>query len=124
MIPVNDAPVNALFVESNGNAESSTSRRQVPPAVKGQVGGKKKNRRMKRHIPEPYSPADVTYRDVRDFLGEGYVDSVLAKGDESEWAAPTELELWSIHELTVGAFTVSGEPPHQSRWLSSFRLTA
>ena len=115
MIPVNDAPVNALFVEPQAESSSSniTLAKQVPAPVKGQVQGKKKNRRMKRHLPEPYSPADVTYRDVRDFLGGEYVDSVLLRGDEGEWAVPGELELWSIHDLTVGAFTVSGKssPP-------------
>lgn len=119
MIPVDDAPVNALFVPSNGESSTRTSTstntnivtKDVPAPVKGQVQGKKKNRRMKRYLPEPYSPADVTYRDVRDFLGGEYVDQVLAKGDESEWASPAELELWSIHELTVGAFTVSGKSP-------------
>lgn len=121
MIPVDEAPVNALFVETP--AESSKSTKQVPQPVKGQVQGKKKSRRMKKHLPETYSPADVTYRDVRDFLGGDYVDSVLAKGDESEWAVPSELELWSLHELTVGAFTVSGKliphssHPSQKNWI-------
>jgi tRNA (uracil-5-)-methyltransferase len=103
MIPVSDAPVNALFVRpsSTANGEASSSK----PVQKG----KKKNRKMKRYLPEPYSPADVTYRDVRDFLGAEYVDEVLARGDESEWAAPEGLELWSMVELTAGAFTVSGK---------------
>lgn len=108
MIPVNDAPVNAMFVEPDAESSTAVKQVQAPQTVKGQ--GKKKNRRMKRYPPEPYSPADVTYHDVRDFLGGEYVDSVLAKKDESEWTAPADLELWSIHELTVGAFTVSGEP--------------
>jgi len=103
MIPVSDAPVNALFVHPSSatNGEASSSK----PVQKG----KKKNRKMKRYLPEPYSPADVTYRDVRDFLGAEYVDEVLTRGDESEWAAPEGLELWSMVELTAGAFTVSGK---------------
>jgi tRNA (uracil-5-)-methyltransferase len=97
MLPVEDAPVNNLFVPV---ASTSTSKPGVPK-------GKKKNRRIKRTLPELYSPADVTFRDVRDFLGAEYVDAVLARGDESEWQPPA-LELWSVVELKVGAFTVSG----------------
>jgi tRNA (uracil-5-)-methyltransferase len=100
MIPTSDAPVNALFVPPT-EAVASTSKPQPKQ-------GKKKNRKPRRNLPEPYSPADVTFRDVRDFLGEEYVEGVLAKGDESEWHAPEELELWSMIELEVGAFTVSG----------------
>jgi tRNA (uracil-5-)-methyltransferase len=111
MIPESDAPVNNLFVPTS---EASTSTipnptpTQAPAAAPGPKQGKKKNRRIKRNLPEAYSPADVTYRDVRDFLGAEYVDEVLSKADESEWTAPTSLELWSIIELKVGAFTVSG----------------
>lgn len=104
MIPESDAPVNNLFVpEASTSTSTSTAKAEVPK-------GKKKNRRIKRNLPEPYSPADVTYRDVRDFLGPEYVDSVLAKRDESEWTPPA-LDLWSIVELKVGAFTVSGMSP-------------
>lgn len=106
MIPVSDAPVNALFVPPapTSNGEGSSSK----PA-QAQKQGKKKNRKMKRYLPEPYSSADVTYRDVRDFLGAEYVDDILTRRDESEWAAPVGLELWSVVELTAGAFTVSGK---------------
>jgi len=100
MIPASDAPVNTLFVPAT-EAVASTSKPQPKQ-------GKKKNRKPRRNLPEAYSPADVTFRDVRDFLGEEYVDGVLAKGDESEWHAPEGLELWSMIELEVGAFTVSG----------------
>ena len=102
MLPAEDAPVNNLFVPE-ATASTSTSTTPGPAVPKG----KKKNRRIKRTLPELYSPADVTFRDVRDFLGPEYVDAVLAKGDESEWQPPT-LELWSVVELKVGAFTVSG----------------
>jgi len=104
MLSAEDAPVNNLFVPE-ATASTSTSTITTPgPAV---PKGKKKNRRIKRTLPELYSPADVTFRDVRDFLGPEYVDAVLAKGDESEWQPPA-LELWSVVELKVGAFTVSG----------------
>jgi tRNA (uracil-5-)-methyltransferase len=103
MLPVEDAPVNNLFVpEATASTSASTAKPDVPK-------GKKKNRRIKRTLPELYSPADVTFRDVRDFLGAEYVDAVLARGDESEWNPPA-LELWSVVELKVGAFTVSGTP--------------
>ena len=101
MLPAEDAPVNNLFVsEATASTSTSTAKPEVPK-------GKKKNRRIKRTLPELYSPADVTFRDVRDFLGPEYVDAVLAKGDESEWQPPA-LELWNVVELKVGAFTVSG----------------
>jgi tRNA (uracil-5-)-methyltransferase len=104
MLPAEDAPVNNLFVpEATASTSSSIAKPEVPK-------GKKKNRRIKRTLPELYSPADVTFRDVRDFLGAEYVDAVLAKGDESEWSPPA-LELWSVVELKVGAFTVSGMSP-------------
>jgi tRNA (uracil-5-)-methyltransferase len=99
MLPAEDAPVNNLFVPE-ATASTSTPKPEIPK-------GKKKNRRIKRTLPELYSPADVTFRDVRDFLGPEYVDAVLARGDESEWIPPA-LELWSVVELQVGAFTVSG----------------
>jgi len=105
MLPAEDAPVNNLFVPE-ATASTSTSTSTPGPAV---LKGKKKNRRIKRTLPELYSPADVTFRDVRDFLGPEYVDAVLDKGDESEWQPPA-LELWSVVELNVGAFTVSGTP--------------
>jgi len=102
MIPATDAPVNNLFVsEATATASTSSQKPEVPK-------GKKKNRRIKRNLPELYSPADVTFRDVRDFLGPEYVDEVLGRADESEWQPPA-LELWSIVELKVGAFTVSGK---------------
>jgi tRNA (uracil-5-)-methyltransferase len=100
-VSVSDAPVNALFVP----APAGESSKPIPPTLKQ---GKKKARRMKRNPPEQYSPADVLFRDVRDFLGEEYVDGVLAKGDQTEWEAPAGLELWGMIELEVGAFTVSG----------------
>jgi len=100
MLPAEDAPVNNLFVEATASTSTSTAKPEVQK-------GKKKNRRIKRTLPELYSPADVTFRDVRDFLGAEYVDAVLARGDESEWNPPA-LELWSVVELKVGAFTVSG----------------
>lgn len=102
MIPAADAPVNNLFI---GEASTSTPKVQEAKEV---PKGKKKNRKVKRNLPELYSPADVTFRDVRDFLGPEYVDGVLAKGDESEWSPPA-LELWTTVELKVGAFTVSGK---------------
>jgi tRNA (uracil-5-)-methyltransferase len=120
MIPESDAPVNNLFVPT-AEASSSAIPTPTPAPAPGPKQGKKKNRRIKRNLPEAYSPADVTYRDVRDFLGAEYVDGVLAKGDESEWTAPAGLELWSIVELKVGAFTVSGTPPPLSSFLSLHR---
>lgn len=70
--------------------------------------GKAKRRRNYRKLPDAYSPADVTYRDVVDALGEEYVNNVLARGDESEWDAPEGLELQEVYELTPVSMTVSG----------------
>lgn len=112
MIPVNDAPVNALFVEpstSNGHSNEAESSKAAIKTQTAPKQGKKKGRKTKRYLPEPYSPAEVMYHDVRDFLGAEYVDGVLKRKDESEWAFPEVLQPWSLVELTAGAFTVSGK---------------
>ncbi|MDN8753930.1 hypothetical protein Q0M25_13570, partial [Staphylococcus aureus] len=64
--------------------------------------GKGKRKRNRRVLPDPYSPGDILYHDVVDFLGKEYTDAVLAKGDDSEWDAPVELERFAEIELTVG----------------------
>lgn len=76
--------------------------------------GKVKRRRNFRKLPEPYSPADVTYRDVVDALGKEYTDAILARGDESEWEAPEGIELQGIYEFTPISMTVSGELAERS----------
>ncbi|RXK35210.1 tRNA (uracil-5-)-methyltransferase [Tremella mesenterica] len=68
---------------------------------------KKKKRR--RPLPEPYSPADVLFRDICDFLGPDYCQVILESRSEEEWVPPSGLEIQRILELRVGAFTVSGE---------------
>jgi hypothetical protein len=87
---VMDAPVNAMF---------------APARTKAEI---KKRKRMKHPIPEPYSTGEVLWLDVRSFLGEEWVDGVIAKGDEGEWEVPQELRDGQELTLRVGAFTVSG----------------
>lgn len=99
----------------NGEAGSSAEANGPSSAVQKRTGpkvnpsGKGKRKRNRRPLPDPYSPADVLYHDVVDFLGPEYVREVLERGDESEWEAPAGLERFSTVELRVGAMTVSGE---------------
>ncbi|WVR04868.1 hypothetical protein IAU60_001880 [Kwoniella sp. DSM 27419] len=103
---VTEAPVKALFAPT---AKASTSQ------PKG-----KKGRKQRRPLPEPYSPAEVMFHDVRDFLGHEHVDGVLARNSGEEWEAPEALKVFETVELTVGAFTVSGESlslaPGDKKW--------
>ncbi len=78
-----DAPVKALFVPS------------------------KKKRKQKHSSPEPYSPADVLWHDVRDFLGHDDVEDRQRRGDE--WDSPESLVRGEEITIRVGSFTVSGE---------------
>jgi tRNA (uracil-5-)-methyltransferase len=78
--------------------------RQKQPKAPGQ-----KKRKQRRTLPDAFSPAEVLFLDVKDFLGREYVDDLLASGSGKEWEAPEGLELWKEVELKVGAFTVSGE---------------
>ncbi|ORY30242.1 S-adenosyl-L-methionine-dependent methyltransferase [Naematelia encephala] len=99
LISVTQAPVNALYVPPvNGNNTKG-----------GKGKGKGKKIKLRRTIPEAYSPADVLWRDVQDFLGKEYTEKVLASERDEEWTPPDGLELQTILELRVGAFTVSGE---------------
>ncbi|KIR80291.1 tRNA (uracil-5-)-methyltransferase [Cryptococcus gattii E566] len=93
---ITEAPVNALFTEPS---KSQQPKKQT----------KRDRRKGRKPLPEPFSPADVMWHDVRDFLGRDYVDEVLGKKDGSEWEAPNELGSFAVVELSAGAFTVSGE---------------
>lgn len=93
---VTEAPVNALFAEPS------------KPQQQPKKQTKRDKRKGRKPLPEPFSPADVMWHDVRDFLGSNYVDELLAKKDGSEWEAPSELGSFAVVELTAGAFTVSG----------------
>ncbi len=118
---ISESPVKALFVptatpsaSTSSSVLTSTAQDPLPATTTVKTTQptkqpKKKGRKHKRPLPEPFSPADVTYRDVRDFLGGDYVDEVLARGNGNEWEAPEELKQWEIVEAKVEAFTVSGE---------------
>lgn len=93
---ITEAPVNALFTEPS---KSQQPKKQT----------KRDRRKGRKPLPEPFSPADVMWHDVRDFLGRDYVDEVLGKKDGGEWEAPNELGSFAVVELSAGAFTVSGE---------------
>ncbi|KLT42869.1 S-adenosyl-L-methionine-dependent methyltransferase [Cutaneotrichosporon oleaginosum] len=71
--------------------------------------GKAKRKRNKRFLPDPYSHGDILAHDIADFLGKEYVEGVLKRGDESEWAAPEGLELQTVYELRVGALGRNGD---------------
>lgn len=121
MVSVEEAPVKALFVPPQPQLESASasaseagpSKSTVKPQQKsanGNVkGGKGKQKKRKLIVPDPYSAGDVLWHDIQDFLGKEYVNKVLERKDKSEWDAPEDLEIQSIVELRVGAFTVSGQ---------------
>ncbi|KAK8847679.1 hypothetical protein IAR55_005538 [Kwoniella newhampshirensis] len=108
---VTEAPVNALFTEPSSSTQNPTQQK-----TNDKPAGKK-GRKQRRPLPEAFSPADVLFHDVRDFLGADYVTEILAKKDGAEWEAPGELGLFEVVETTAGAFTVSGES--LSLWTSS-----
>lgn len=112
------APAGSAVAE---NGASTSTAQQKKPGPKVNPSGKGKRKRNRRPLPDPYSPADVLYHDVVDFLGPDYVKEVLARGDESEWTAPAGLERFSVVELNVGAMTVSGELPLGCDYLRSAR---
>ncbi|GFZ51651.1 hypothetical protein JCM24511_09419 [Saitozyma sp. JCM 24511] len=95
-----EAPVKALFVPTGAS--------QGGPAGPSNSKQKARKRKQKRPVPEVYSPADVLFHDIKDFLGKEFVEDILAKGDQA-WEAPEDLHTQSVVELRVGAFTVSGE---------------
>ncbi|OCF54069.1 tRNA (uracil-5-)-methyltransferase [Kwoniella mangroviensis CBS 10435] len=116
---INEAPIKSEFLpgtnghatvipKGDGPSTSNTASSSKPQPVQVQ-GKKKKNRKIKRTLPEKYSSADVIFHDVRDFLGQKVVDEILDKNDGSEWEAPEGLDLYKEVVLDVGAFTVSGE---------------
>ncbi|WVN87398.1 uncharacterized protein L203_102577 [Cryptococcus depauperatus CBS 7841] len=87
-----------------------TTNSAVDSPKNGKLNKEKKSRKVrKKKLPEPFSPADVLWHDVYDFLGHEYVEKILAKEDGSEWQAPEELGSYAIIGLRVDAFTVSGE---------------
>ncbi|KAL1407007.1 tRNA(m5U54)methyltransferase [Vanrija albida] len=100
-----EAALNAASAPSSSNPAPRQQQQRKNNAPQGK-GKRKRNRRI---LPDPYSPGDILYHDVVDFLGKEYTDAVLAKGDDSEWDAPEGLERFAEIELTVGAMTVSGE---------------
>jgi tRNA (uracil-5-)-methyltransferase len=70
----------------------------------------RRKQRSRHPLPEPYSAEDVLFQDVRGFLGEEYVDQMLAREGEEEWEIPEGLKGRHAEvELRVGAFTVTGQ---------------
>jgi hypothetical protein len=107
-----EAPVKALFVPTGASSAGG-------PAGPSNSKQKARKRKQKRPVPEVYSPADVLFHDIKDFLGKEYVEDTLTQGD-SAWEAPEDLHTQSVVELRVGAFTVSG----MSRLFSSTQVTS
>lgn len=117
MTEITEAPVNALFVPPPPASTSAAAVQAGPSTNKNpQISGKGgKRRKQRRELPDPYSAGEVLWYDIQDFLGKSHVDRVLEKKDGDEWSQPEGLELQSIVELRVGAFTVSGKSGKQRR---------
>ena len=96
---------------STPTPQTSIVKRHTPPTLDAPVKTlfvpNKKKRKDKHTLPEPLSPADVLWHDVRDFLGPEYVSGRLRRRDE--WDAPEDLVRGEGMIFRVGAFTVSGE---------------
>lgn len=109
------------IASTNGDAPAASSSSSAVPnrastsgpstAQKATVKQPKK-RKIRRHLPDPYSPGDVLFHDVRDLLGHEYVDQAIKEG-EAAWEYPAELETSDeegrIKVLRVSRFTVGGE---------------
>ena len=90
-----DVPSGKLFVAPKTHAADSGPKTTRP------------QKKPKRYLPDPYSSADVLFRDVTDLLGKDYVAEMINDGGKA-WAEPEDLQVWNIKELRVSAFTVSG----------------
>ena len=97
VVEADEVPVKALFVPVASSSKAPFESKR-----------KEKKRKQRRPLPDPYSSQDVMFHDVRDYLGQEYVDELLARKDDSEWHSPAGLELQKILEVRVGSFTVSG----------------
>ncbi|WWC86591.1 uncharacterized protein L201_001468 [Kwoniella dendrophila CBS 6074] len=115
---ITEAPIKSEFIDDNNEiipkASTSTSTstiEQTKPKVQQQQQGvkTKKNRKFKRVLPDKYSAGDVLFQDIRDFLGQEYVDNLINEKNGLEWEFPEELKLFEEIVLDVSAFTVSGE---------------
>ena len=99
----------------------------VPTRSKGEE--RRRKRKEKHALPVPYSPGEVLWHDVRDFLGHGYVDEMIARKKEEEWEAPAGLEKGTEVVVRAGDFTVSGwyhvRKVHRcwSWWVGSMLMT-
>ncbi|GMK56930.1 hypothetical protein CspeluHIS016_0307700 [Cutaneotrichosporon spelunceum] len=98
-----------LPVNGSSDAPAAAPVKAQPKPQQKPQQGKAKRKRNKRYLPDPYSHGDILHRDIADFLGKEYVDTVVARGDESEWAAPEGLELQTVYELRVGALGRNGD---------------
>lgn len=78
-----------------------------PHLVKALFVQSKQKRKQKHPQPDPYSPADVLWHDIGDFLGHEYVAEKLKAG--VEWDPPVDLIRGEEVVVRVRAFTVSGE---------------
>ncbi|ODN85067.1 hypothetical protein L202_00895 [Cryptococcus amylolentus CBS 6039] len=116
LLDVTEAPVNALFVPPT---EIEIDTAPTPTPAKGKKPkhnrpprppkAQTKKERRRRPLPEAFSPADVLWHDIKDFLGEDYVQGVIGRGEHEEWDAPEELGPWEIVEVRAGGWTRGGE---------------
>lgn len=107
-VAVEQAPVQALTmpvpVTDTTPAAAGPSNANAPLKTKS-----RKHKNKKPPMPDPCSPDDVLYNDIRDFLGPERVDAAYTALDGREWNVPENIVQGEIIELTVGAFTVSGD---------------
>lgn len=105
-------PRSASPADSAGAASTAGPSRALSTTSKSNKQWKRTRRARhgRAEPPEPYSAPDVLQRDIRDFLGQAYVDSLYEEGgEEALWEAPVGLERGTELEVRVGAFTVSGQ---------------
>lgn len=96
-----------LDVELEENAVPSTSTATATTVTRGQEPAKKK-KKIRRRLPDPYSNADVLWRDVRDFLGADVADGIIEKGNE--WETPFQPRGEEELEVEVSALSSTGTP--------------
>ena len=93
------------LVASTSTAPAATRQKQ---ASSGGKKSKKKTGKRGRVPPEPYSPDDVLWRDVRDLLGADVADKIIEEGNE--WESPFNYE--EELEVEVSAISSTGVSAH------------
>ncbi|WVQ77596.1 hypothetical protein IAR50_007284 [Cryptococcus sp. DSM 104548] len=112
LLEVTEAPVKALFVPpTEVDAVPAPAKGKKPKHNRPPRPPKSQSRKERRRwpLPEAFSPGDVLWHDIKEFLGEEYVQGVIDKGEHGEWDAPEELGPWEVVEVRAGGWTRGGE---------------